>query len=253
MDNPYQSFECPSCRNRPIETVVKVPSIRGYLLGYQITTKRLPTCAPCARSALLSEAGKSLLLGWFSPTALLVNPFLILWNAGRYPFTGKNYDAIRKLFDEAGIPQPGRQVDVLKVLYGLAAAMITADGRVEPEEIETGLRVGGRISADFNPRDFHETVENHANLPEVENYAAVLSTVLDPNQKKLVLSYLIAIAFADSDLDRSEERLLHRIANTLEADKDWIAAEVAEAKAKAEAAARASDAIAAAAPKESPA
>lgn len=230
QDNPYKGYLCPLCRERDIETVVTVPRIRGYLLAYQMSTLKAPCCRQCARREMLAEAGRSLFLGWFSISALIVNPLFILWNVVRVPFVGANYAAVKKLFAEAGIPEPSAQPDIMRVLYGLAAAMIAADGEIDPAEVETALTFGDRVSPDFDPGAFHDTVEKHAELPSPDAYATVLAQSLTADQKQLVVRYLAIIAFADGEFSSSEETLLKSVAAKMEVAPSVVTAAIFEAQ-----------------------
>ena len=74
---------CPVCKNAELDTVTSAPYIRGMLLAYTFGTKRFVGCQPCVRKQLAGEVGVSMLAGWFSITALVVNPMCILWNGLR--------------------------------------------------------------------------------------------------------------------------------------------------------------------------
>ena len=208
MENPYEGYACPSCGSRSIETVVTIPRVRGFLVAYQFSSRRFPACASCARTELLKEALLSSLVGWFSITALIANPFLIAYNAIRAPFVGKNYDKVAQLFLEAGIPEPGERVDAMQVLYGLATAMIMADGKVEESEIGAAVECGRRLADNFDEAAFRRTIEHHADLPPLGEYARILGQALDTEQKKMMVLYLTMIAVADDDFDDSEKEVL---------------------------------------------
>lgn len=121
MQQPHVAYLCPYCRERNLEAVATLPYVRGFLLAYVHGHKKLIGCRNCVRTQLLKETGVSCLVGWFSPTALIANPFLIVYGLLRSAFVSTNIDAVRKALKEAGIPEPQQQVDLVRVGYGLAA------------------------------------------------------------------------------------------------------------------------------------
>jgi tellurite resistance protein/uncharacterized membrane protein YhdT len=211
MDNPYQDYSCPYCRQRSIETVATAHYVRGFVLAYQIGWKKFPACVGCARAQLLKEAGLSALIGWFSITCIFLNPLFIGFLILKTPFVGKNTEAIDKLFQESGIPRPGQGVDVLKTLYGLAAKMIAADGKIDQREVTVAAEQGQRLTQDFVYGGLQEAVDNHKSLPETRTYAEILGQALSNDHKIFVLRYLYMIAMADGELERREERLLREM------------------------------------------
>ena len=95
-DNPFKGYPCPVCKKGPIETVVTAPYVRGFLLAYQIGSKKFVGCVGCARGELLKEVGLSLLVGWFSPTCIVLNPIFVIYNLVRSPFVSPSPPAIEK-------------------------------------------------------------------------------------------------------------------------------------------------------------
>lgn len=210
-----QGYTCPICQKRPIETAVTVPSIRGFLLAYQIRTRKVLACRVCARKAMLGEAGKSMLVGWFSPTSLIVNPAFILWNVGRAPFARANQEKVAETYRQLGVPVPGESVDIAQILYVMAASMIAADGKISPEEIETAEQIGGRILSAFDPTAFRAVVGGHKSLPDPERQARLLGSVLDNGGRALVIRLLYEIAASDGQIERREKRLLTAMGNAM--------------------------------------
>ncbi|MBT4511242.1 MAG: hypothetical protein HOC20_03385 [Chloroflexi bacterium] len=49
-------------------------------MAIRFSSRPVIGCVPCVRVELLKEAFRSLFLGWFSPHALVLNPFFILHN-----------------------------------------------------------------------------------------------------------------------------------------------------------------------------
>lgn len=214
-DNPFKDYSCPSCKKRSIETAVTAPYIRGFLLAYQMGTKKFVGCTGCARGELLKEAGLSMLVGWFSPTSLLLNPAFILWNFLRAPFVRANAKAVEKLFMDAGIPLPGQNVDIPHIMYAMATAMIAADGKILPAEVETATNMGRSIVENFDEAAFKQVLDKHKSLPDIQRQARLLANTLDDGGKRLVLRFLLAIAKADGEFDRKEKRLLTDVGRTL--------------------------------------
>lgn len=71
---------CPLCRKRPLVASADITWIRGLVLAYRVSEKRVVGCTWCVRGEFLKETLLSALIGWFSPRALIVNPFLVLGN-----------------------------------------------------------------------------------------------------------------------------------------------------------------------------
>ena len=111
MSNPHiQSiaFACPYCDHSRIETAVSVPYVRGYHIG----TKTFVSCISCARRCVFAEILESLVRGWFSILAFLINPVFIIYNTLRTLFIGSNYTKARKIMNDLDIPEDYPDADV---------------------------------------------------------------------------------------------------------------------------------------------
>jgi hypothetical protein len=84
----------------------------------------------------------------------------------------------------------------------MAAAMISADDKVEPADLETAESVGQRISPRFDLAAFRPVVGSHSSLPDLRQNARLLGNVLDDHGKAVVVRYLYAIASADGEIHR---------------------------------------------------
>lgn len=200
--NTRRAVTCPRCKSSSIDTVATAPYIRGFVLAYNYGTKRFVGCNPCVRKQLAAEVGLSLLTGWFSITSLLINPMCILWNSARLPFVKANPEQVEQMLRELGVSRG--HIDLPRVAASLAAAMVTADGKVEAEEIVTAISIGTQLLEGFNAALFHEVLENVRRLPSTTELAAMLSGVLDEDGKGALLRYLLAIASADGSTDAAE-------------------------------------------------
>ena len=215
MSEDSIAYKCPYCRTNNLETSAKLPYVRGFLLAVQHGHKQLVGCNPCVRSELLKESGKSALIGWFGPTALILNPIFIVYGLGRALFVRTNLDAVRKVLQEAGISEPAKPLNIVQVAYSLAASMIAADKKILPEEIALASEIGTRILEGFDAAEFRKTVDNHKNLPEPAELAGLLREVLTEDGKVLVYRYLLAIAQADEEISQEETALLALVADKL--------------------------------------
>ncbi len=108
---------------------------------------------------------------------------------------------------------------LLQATYHLAAAMVAADGRIEPEEITVAERIGGKMFENFDPIDFRDCCNHPAELPDPVSTAGFLNKTLTEDQKKTVLRYLNAIAAADGEVADSEFDLLGGIADAMGVDR----------------------------------
>jgi len=100
--NDLANLLCPICQRRSVEATATVVWIRGFVLAHRISRRIVIGCVPCARRQLLTEAGRSALIGWFSISALIANPFLILYNLIRAGAVRPNHDAVLKRLQEIG-------------------------------------------------------------------------------------------------------------------------------------------------------
>jgi len=215
MSQEHIAYKCPYCNVNYLQTAAKLPYIRGYVLAYQQGHKMLVGCNPCVRTQLLKETGKSALLGWFSISALIVNPFLILYGLGRACFVRTNLEAVRKVLREANIPEPAEPLNLVKIGYSLAASMIAVDKKILQEEIALASDIGARIFEGFDAAEFRKTVENHKTLPEPAELAGLLREALTEQGRVLIYQYLQAIAHADSEFSKDEQALLDVVAHKL--------------------------------------
>ncbi|MBI1355915.1 MAG: hypothetical protein GC160_16365 [Acidobacteria bacterium] len=85
---------CPLCGVRPVEAAATVVWVRGRVWTREVFRRPLLGCVPCLQSALLAEAAKSLFLGWFSLSALALNPIFILFNLSRAIFLRPRPDVV---------------------------------------------------------------------------------------------------------------------------------------------------------------
>ena len=221
LDRPI-AYSCPYCEGRKIETAATAPYVRGFLLAYQIGTKSFIGCAPCVRIRILGEAGLSLLIGWFSITAIIINPFLITYNLLQTPFVRINYAKARRKLSDAGIPDDQSQVDVTQLGYSLAASMIVADGKIDNKELEVAVAYGQNVFPDFNEEELRNVVNKAGDLPSPQDIATLLREVLTAEGKKAVCSYLWMIAKADGNVADTEKRLLEEVTANIGLDLSTI-------------------------------
>ena len=216
------NLPCPYCNNKNVETAATAPYVRGFLVAYQVGTKSFVGCAKCIRKKVLGEVGLSGAIGWFSITALFINPLLMCYNLLSVPFISPNYAKARKKLKEAGIPEDLANVDITDVSCGLAVAMIAADGEIEQEEIAVAEEIGKKLFEDFNPRKLRSKLNNAKKLPNPADLATMLKDVLEFEGKRAICTYLWMIAASDGNVDESEKQLLVTVADAMGFDLNTI-------------------------------
>jgi uncharacterized tellurite resistance protein B-like protein len=208
-------YTCPYCNQRPLEAVASAPYVRGLIVVMLFGTKSFIGCVPCVRSRMLGEAGWSMLLGWFSPKSLIINPFLIVYNVFRGALVGANPAGVGKKLRELGLPEKPSFVNVQAVGVALAASMILADGEVTEEEIATAEKAGDGVFDGFDEAGLRMILQHGKDLPPAEDLAAMLRNVLDNDGKTKVMVFLSEIAMADGNVSQEEREMLQRIAGAL--------------------------------------
>lgn len=209
------SRTCPYCNERELETVATVPYVRGMLVAYTLGVKKFMGCRRCVRRSIYKEVGVSSLVGWFSVTAVFLNPLMLTYGAVRGLFVRPDPAAVRRALEQAGIPDEGMSADPLRVAYGLAAAMIAADGKIEDEEVAVAIEVGRQLFADFETDAFFKVMGGHKDLPGVAELAHILGEVLDNKEKSLVFGYLAEIAASDGHVADEEQLMLEQVRTNL--------------------------------------
>ncbi|MEZ5937974.1 MAG: TerB family tellurite resistance protein [Hyphomonadaceae bacterium] len=215
MTASAQSVPCPRCNRRPLTTVATAPYARGFLLAYQTGNKKIAGCTSCVGQGLRAEAGKSLLFGWFSITALVLNLFFIPWNFFRSFFVSPDARAVTKLFDQIGVPEPGKEYRLTEAFYAAGAALIRADGKVDAGEIEAAVTLGQRMLPEFVESDFLAVLKGEVAQSPIETIGNVLRIYLNPEGQRMVLVYLLAIANADGEMHKSEDKYLERLSRCM--------------------------------------
>jgi uncharacterized tellurite resistance protein B-like protein len=205
------SHLCTYCNVRTIETVATVPFVRGRLFGRTLGVKKFMGCSRCVRRSIYKEVGVSSVVGWWSVRAALLNPLMLTYGIARGLFVRPNADAVQRALEQAGVPEEGIEADPLRVAYGLAAAMIAADGKVEQEEVSVAIEVGRQLFADFTAEDFFKVMANHKQLPGVAELASLLARILDEKEKGLVFGYLAEIAASDGHVADEEKLMLEHV------------------------------------------
>jgi uncharacterized tellurite resistance protein B-like protein len=202
---------CSYCNSRQIETVATVPYVRGRLVRHTLGVKKFLGCRICVRRSIYREVGISSLVGWFSVTAVVLNPIMITYGAVRGLFVRHDAVGVKRALEQAGFPDDGMEADPLRVAYGLAAAMIAADGKIEDEEVAVAIEVGRQLFSDFDANDFFKVMAGHKELPGVSELTHLLGKVLEEKEKSLVFGYLAEIAASDGHVALEETRMLEHV------------------------------------------
>ena len=174
-------------------------------------TKSFIGCVPCVRSRIWGEAGWSLLLGWFSPSAIFINPILIAYNCVRGALVGANQTAVVKKLRQLGLPEKPNLINIEAVGVALAASMILADGEINPAEVTAAEKAGDEVFDGFDEAALRLILENAKNLPSVEDLAKMLRDVLDNDGKSKIMVFLSEIAIADGNVSAEERQMLEQI------------------------------------------
>ena len=112
-----------------------------------------------------------------------------------------------------------REDSFLNIVYGLAAAMVVADGEIEEDEIEMAETLGARLIPNFDNEDFLKVVRGHAQLPRFNDMVDAVAPLLPMEAKVEIFDYLQAIATSDGQLSPDERHFIHHIEMRFGLDK----------------------------------
>lgn len=206
---------CPFCKEQPLEAAATLPSVRGDGLGAQFDLKTIAGCRKCVRKQIVFQILVASLEGWTSPAAIVANPVMITYAFVRAGVVRKDEARIRRLLRAAGIDDPKDLRRPVRIAYGLAAALITSDGKVHREEVETAASIGKDLFPDFDDEEFLAVAEAKRDIPTPTDLAVLLNDVVDARTKRDVYKYLVAIAAADNEVAPEEHAMLKMVAENL--------------------------------------
>lgn len=207
-----QYLPCPRCKTGKLTAVATAPYARGFILAYQHGSKKIAGCPSCVANGLRAEAGKSLLFGWFSVSALVLNLAFIPWNLFRSFFISPDPAAVTALLNQAGIPEPGTEYRLTDAFYSAAAAMIHMDGKVDAAEVAVAKDLGRRMLPDFDDARLDKLLAERLSGLTVETVGTAFRVYLSTEGQEFVLRYLLAIATADGELHPKEYKYLEQLA-----------------------------------------
>ena len=217
---PEIPYPCPKCQKRTIEAKATSVFVRGLVIWFKIGERTTIGCVGCVRSAVFGEAGLSLLIGWFSPFALVMNPFLVVYGFLQGLFLGRNRGAARRYLHDRGFPT-GVEGDLQRVCYALAVALVGGEwtkAASEQSARETILvkrenfsverlsaihSIGQRVVPGFEPADLEWYVVVSQNLGHPLHVAQAAQRILSTNDRNVAHSFLGEMA---ASLEFPEQR-----------------------------------------------
>ena len=112
-----------------------------------------------------------------------------------------------------------REDSFLNIVYGLAAAMVAADGAIDQTEIDMAERLGARLIPNFNNDDFMKIVRGHAQLPRFNDMVDAVAPLLPVEARVEIFDYLQAIATSDGQISPDERHFIHHVEMKFGLDK----------------------------------
>ena len=121
------------------------------------------------------------------------------------------FEKVEKAHEKDRLGQLVRQREdsFLNIVYGLAAAMVLADGQVEQNEIDMAEKLGARLIPNFNDQDFLKVVSGHKQLPRFNDMVDAVAPLLPLEAKAEIFDYLQAIATSDGQISPDERHYIH--------------------------------------------
>ena len=117
---------------------------------------------------------------------------------------------LRVALGQVEVPEEGQQNHFLNIIYLMIAAMVGADGKLDPEEILVAEAIGQNLISEFDAVDFREACKS-SDLPDFGKLVNLLKDTLDQEMKELIYTYLKQVAMADGAVSSEEQRLLEEL------------------------------------------
>lgn len=153
---------------------------------------------------------------------VLLGVLLMLRRRGASGGSGKTvFEKVEKDHqnDRVGQIVKQREDGFLSIVYGLAAAMIVADGRIEQAEIDMAETLGKRLIPNFDHDAFIKIIRGHKSLPRFNDMVDTVAPLLPMEAKLEIFDYLQAIATADGQMSPDERHYIHHAQMRFEIDK----------------------------------
>lgn len=163
-----------------------------------------------------------LLLGLLVVALAVAIGVLVLLRRRRLGGTGNTvFEAVEKdhQAETGGQVIKQREAGFLNIVYGLAAAMVVADGHVEAAEIDVAEKLGKRLIPNFDDDAFVTVVRGHAKLPPFTEMVDTIAPLLPLEAKSEIFQYLQAIATADGKVTPDEKHYIHHVETAFGLDK----------------------------------
>ena len=131
------------------------------------------------------------------------------------------FEKVEKAHEEDGTGAlvKQREEGFLHIVYGLAAAMVVADGRIEQAEIDMAEKLGHKLIPNFDDAAFIKVVKAHQKLPRFNDMVDTVAPLLPFEAKVEIHDYLSAIASADGKISPDEKHYIDHVAMRFELDK----------------------------------
>ena len=199
---------CPECGKEPVVCASKAYGIIGVLLAYQISTRTVIGCQRCIKKTLLTTAGKNMLLGWWSISSAIINPFLTVYDIiNAFIPKNKPNKLLIETLDKSAIPwefllkneifTPSNYNPDEVYTYGmlnLACAMMMADGEASPEEEDTIKTIANKIFPKYSTQKVQKIIDDKKDNPvEISKIGTSLGTMLTNEGKEMVLQFMMEI------------------------------------------------------------
>lgn len=113
--------------------------------------------------------------------------------------------------------------DLPTVAAALAASLVAADGVIDEQEKKVANSLGEEMLPGFSTLIFETLLDGIDELPSARQLASTMKGLLTPNDKKLIMEYLAALATADDRVVDMEIQELQAVAAGLGTDMPEMA------------------------------
>lgn len=221
-------ISCPHCERRTVTSVRTVWFLHGFLLFCRYGKKNLVGCAQCVRKRVWLNFVTCLIGGWWcfpwgagNPLVLLQN----LWSALIPRSKAREAQSLRAVLEEAGVTVDEIEVGpdgftneerrVAETLRVVLRDAMEADGQVDETELARAARILRAIANDRISEAFARRLIQEAP-------ASVEFSLLDQDQRVMVLQAAILVVAADRHFRATERGFLYELGAKLALSRDFV-------------------------------